>query len=233
MYLWLLLKLFITCVLGPNRFAVRGSVRSVRSGRTTISLASEQVSDLYSVSFKRSDSVRALTYKRLLTVLIHFAHGGARDEMSQWELNKHIQRDSNGWRVCHRIDSWDHCFKFENSGMQPKYRDIWLIHYLCKCTVSSLNMHSHCSRSFRQGTTTRSCRLNDSGLFTIYFQGRQWIFFLRMQDGLISKSAWINTRNIRRGRFAFVDIGNGRGWGNPPPPPPPCPTKPTTFAQRN
>ena len=30
-----------------------------------------------------------------------------------------------------------------------------------------------------------------------------------------AKSAWINTRNIRRGRFAFVDIGNGRGWGNP------------------
>ena len=64
------------CVLGPNREAIY-------SGRTTISLASEQVSDLYSVSFKRSDSVRALTYKRLLTVLIHFAHGGARDEVSQ------------------------------------------------------------------------------------------------------------------------------------------------------
>ena len=124
---------------------------SVRSGRTTISLASEQVSDLYSVSLKRSDSVRALTYKRLPTVLIHFAHGGARDEVSQWELNKNIQRDCNGRRLCHRIDSWDHCFKFENSGMQPKYIDIlWLIHYLCKCTVSSLNTHSHCSRSFRQ-----------------------------------------------------------------------------------
>ena len=38
-----------------------------------------------------------------------------------------------------------------------------------------------------------------------------------MQDGLISKSAWMNTRNIRRGRFAFVDIGNGKGWGNPRP----------------
>ena len=76
-------------------------------------------------------------------------------------------------------------------------------------------------------TTTRSCRLNDSGLFNIYFQGRQWICFLRMQDGLISKSAYINTRNIRRGRFAFVDIGNGRGLGNPP-----CTTKPTTCAQR-
>ena len=48
-----------------------------------------------------------------------------------------------------------------------------------------------------------------------------------MQDGLISTSAWINTRNIRRGRFAFVDIGNGGGWGNPP-----CTTKPTTCAQR-
>ena len=48
-----------------------------------------------------------------------------------------------------------------------------------------------------------------------------------MQDGLISQSAWINTRNIRRGRFAFVDIGNGRGWGNTP-----CTTKPTTCAQR-
>ena len=60
--------------------AVRGWVRS---GRTTISLASEQVSDLYSVSFKRSDSVRTLTYKWLLTVLINFAHGGARDEVSQ------------------------------------------------------------------------------------------------------------------------------------------------------
>ena len=23
--------------------------------------------------------------------------------------------------LCHRIDSWDHCFKFENSGMQPQY----------------------------------------------------------------------------------------------------------------
>ena len=56
---------------------------AVLSGRTTISLASEQVSDLYSVSFKRSDSVRALTYKLLPTVLIHFAHGGARDEVSQ------------------------------------------------------------------------------------------------------------------------------------------------------
>ena len=125
---------------------------SVRSGRTTISLASEQVSDLYSVSFKRSDSVRALTYKRFPTVLIHFAHGGARDEVSQWELNKNIQRACNGRRLCHRIDSWDHCFKFENSGMQPKYIDIhvlWLIYYL-ECTVSSLNMHSHCSRSFRQ-----------------------------------------------------------------------------------
>ena len=55
---------------------------------------------------------------------------------------------------------------------------------------------------------------NDSGLFNIYFQDRQWICFLRMQDGLISKSAW-NTRNIRRGRFAFVDIANGRVWGNP------------------
>ena len=51
---------------------------------------------------------------------------------------------------------------------------------------------------------------NDSGLFNIYFQYRQWICFLRMQDGLISKSAWMNTRNIRRGRFAFVDIANGR-----------------------
>ena len=48
-----------------------------------------------------------------------------------------------------------------------------------------------------------------------------------MQDGLISTSAWINTRNIRRGRFAFVDIGNEEGWGNPP-----CTTKPTTCAQR-
>ena len=46
---------------------------------------------------------------------------------------------------------------------------------------------------------------------------------LRMQDGLISKSASMNTRNIRRGRFAFVDIGNGslgeggvipRAWQN-------------------
>ena len=90
-------------------------------------------------------------------------------------------------------------------------------------------MHSHCSRTQLPGrTTTRSCRLNDSGLFNIYFQSRQWICFLRMQDGLISKSAWINTRNIRRGRFAFVDIGNGRGWGNPP-----CTTKPTTCAQRS
>ena len=70
-------------------------------------------------------------------------------------------------------------------------------------------------------------RLDDSRLFNIYFQGRQWICFLRMQDGLISKSAWLNTRNIRRGRFAFVDIGNGRGWGKPP-----CTTKPTTCAQR-
>ena len=44
-------------------------------------------------------------------------------------------------------------FQFENNGVQPKNIDIhvlWLIHYLCKCTVSSLNMHSHCSRSFRQ-----------------------------------------------------------------------------------
>ena len=48
----------------------------------------------------------------------------------------------------------------------------------------------------------------------MYFQGRQWICFLRMQDGLISKSAWMNTRNIRRRRFLFVDIGNGRRWGN-------------------
>ena len=56
---------------------------SVSSGRTTINLASEQVSDLYSVSFKRSDSVRALTYKRLPTVLIYFSYGGARDEVSQ------------------------------------------------------------------------------------------------------------------------------------------------------
>ena len=56
---------------------------SVCSGQTTISLASEHVSDLYSVSFKRSDSVRALTYKRLPTVLIHFAHGGSHDEVSQ------------------------------------------------------------------------------------------------------------------------------------------------------
>ena len=76
-------------------------------------------------------------------------------------------------------------------------------------------------------TTTHSCRLNDKDLFNIYFQGRQWICFLRMQDGLISKSAWINTRNIRRGRFAFVDIGKGRRWGNPL-----CTTKPTTCSQR-
>ena len=149
----------------------------VRSGRTTISLASEQVSDQNLVSFKHSDSVRALTYKLLLTVLIHFAHGEARDEVSQWELNKNIQRACNGRRLCHRIDSWDHCFKFENSGMHPVYIDIlWFFRYLCKCTVSSLNMQSHCSRSFRQEvsrTTTRSCRLNDSGLFRIYFQGRQ------------------------------------------------------------
>ena len=55
----------------------------LRSGRTTISSASEQVSDLHSVSFKRSDSVRALTYKRLPTELINFAHGGSRDEMGQ------------------------------------------------------------------------------------------------------------------------------------------------------
>ena len=54
-------------------------------------------------------------------------------------------------------------------------------------------------------TTTRSCKLNGRGLFDIYFQGRQWICFLRMQDGLISKSAWMNTRNSRRGRFPFVD----------------------------
>ena len=101
----------------PRTEPLRGSVRSER---TTISLASEQVSDLYSVSFKRSDSVRALTYKRLPTVLIHFAHGGARDEVSQLELNKNIQRACNGRRLCLRIDSWDHCFKFENSGMQPK-----------------------------------------------------------------------------------------------------------------
>ena len=56
---------FNTCVLGPNH-----------EGRTTISSATEQVSDLYSQSFKRSDSVRALTYKRLPTELINFAHGG-------------------------------------------------------------------------------------------------------------------------------------------------------------
>ena len=51
-------------------------------------------------------------------------------------------------------------------------------------------------------------------MFNIYFQCRQWICFLRMQHGLISKSAWITNRNVRRGRFAFVDIANGRGWGS-------------------
>ena len=30
--------------------------------------------------------------------------------------------------------------------------------------------------------------------------------------GWIDIEVWINTRNIRRGRFAFVDIGNRRGW---------------------
>ena len=64
----------------PRTEQVRGSVRS---GQTTISSASEQVSDLYSLSFKRSDSVRALTYKYLPTELINFAHGGLRDEVSQ------------------------------------------------------------------------------------------------------------------------------------------------------
>ena len=72
-----------TCILGRSG--------SVRSARTTINSASEQVSDLYSVSFKRSDSVREWTYKRLPTELINFAHGGSRDQVSQWELNKNIQ----------------------------------------------------------------------------------------------------------------------------------------------
>ena len=56
---------------------------SVRSRRTTVSSPSEQVSDLYSVSFKRSDSVRALTYNRLSTELINFTNGGSYDEVSQ------------------------------------------------------------------------------------------------------------------------------------------------------
>ena len=70
----------------------RTEPRTVRSGRTTISSAWQQVPDLYSVSFKRLDSIRALTYKRWPTELINnFAHGGSRDEVSQWELNKNIQ----------------------------------------------------------------------------------------------------------------------------------------------
>ena len=32
---------------------------------------------------------------------------------------------------------------------------------------------------------------------------------------MIPKSVGINTRNICRGRFAFVDIFNDLGWGNP------------------
>ena len=97
----LLIKLFFFFLyVRPRTESRSGSVRSGRTTislvseqvfdlysvsfkRTTISLASEQVFDLYSVSFKRSDSVRALTYKRLPTVLIRFAHGGARDEVSQ------------------------------------------------------------------------------------------------------------------------------------------------------
>ena len=62
-------KIHSTCVLGPNR------ERSIRDE-----------------SFKRLDSVRALTYKRWPTELINnFAHGGSRDEVSQWELNKNTQ----------------------------------------------------------------------------------------------------------------------------------------------
>ena len=104
---WKCLFPFNACVLGPNRF----------SGRTTISSASEQVSYLYSLSFKRSGSVRALKCKRLPTELINFAHGGSRDEVSQWELNKSIQEHAMATK-----------FLSSNRFMRPLFQ-IWKQRY--------------------------------------------------------------------------------------------------------
>ena len=101
-----------------------------------------------------------------------------------------------------------------------------LIHYLCKCTVSINNMHSHCCRNFSATLPARTTTLlqtqNDSCLFNIYFQGRQWICFLRMHDVCLYEYQdmagifFLEVKTYRKTeiRFAFVDIGNGRGWGN-------------------
>ena len=65
-------------------------------------------------------------------------------------------------------------------------------------------------------TATRC--LCDSGLFNIYFQGRQWICFLRMHDVYQNMEGIffveVKTYRKKERRFAYVDIGNGRGWGN-------------------
>ena len=82
-------------------------------------------------------------------------------------------------------------------------------------------MHSHCSRNF-SATLPLLQTQNDSALFNIYFQGRQYICFLRMHDVCLDEYqdmagifvVEVKTYRKKERRFAFVDIGNGRGWGN-------------------
>ena len=56
------------------------------------------------------------------------------------------------------------------------------------------------------------------GLAAVCDFGIPWTFLFFFVGSWYSvtsfRPAWINTRNSRRRRFAFVDIGNGRGRGN-------------------
>ena len=124
---------------------------SVRSGRTTISLAYEQVSDLYSVSFKRSDSCQSINIQALTDCTDPFCswRGTWRSEPMRTQ-QKHPK--SLQWPTTLSSNRFmGPLFQIWKQRYAAKiHRLLWLIHYICKCTVPSLNMHSHCSRSFRQ-----------------------------------------------------------------------------------
>ena len=61
------------------------------------------------------------------------------------------------------------CHTWRSSHSWSWRQFIRLIHYLCKCTVSSLNMHSHCSCSFQH-------KNNNSLLQTEWQRSVQYLF---------------------------------------------------------
>ena len=108
------------------------------------------------------------------------------------------------------------------------YSDSLHLYVYCSDSLKN-NMHSHCSRNFSATlsarTRTRSCKLRisyNSGLFNIYFQDRQWICFLKLHDVCLDEYqdmagifvVEVKAYRKKERRFAFVDIGNGWGWGN-------------------